>query len=81
MFLYCAAEVPTELKISDEAEELEIGKLTKVGFLNAKHWSCLQCFRKEQIKGNPSLEQRDLEAQKRHRYYSNEFFRVILMNT
>lgn len=45
MFLYCAAEVPTELKISDEAQELEIGKLTKVGFLNTKHCSCLQCFR------------------------------------
>lgn len=46
MFLYCAAEVPAELKISDEAEELEIGKLTKVGFLNAKHRSRLRCFRR-----------------------------------
>lgn len=45
MFLYCAAEVPAELKISDEAEELEIGKLTKVGFLNARHRSRLRCFR------------------------------------
>lgn len=29
--LLCSVEVPTELRISDMVEELEIGKITKVG--------------------------------------------------
>ncbi|CAG08893.1 unnamed protein product [Tetraodon nigroviridis] len=36
---------PTELKISDKAEELEIGKLTKVGVFNAKCCFYLRNFR------------------------------------
>lgn len=44
-FLSSSAETPTELKISDKAEELEIGKLTKVGVFNAKCCSYLRNFR------------------------------------
>lgn len=55
-----------EASITDKAEELEIGKPTKVGFCffftlffspNAK-----QFFLLRQIKGNPSLEPRCLEG-------------------
>lgn len=35
-FLSSSAETPTEVLISDKAEELEIGKLTKVGVFIAK---------------------------------------------
>lgn len=44
-FLSSFAETPTELKISDKAEELEIGKPTKVGVFNAKHCYYLLNFR------------------------------------
>lgn len=45
IFLSSSAETPTELRISDKAEELEIGKLTKVGIFNAKRFSYLHNFR------------------------------------
>lgn len=44
-FVSSSAETPTELKISDKAEELEIGKLTKVGVFSAKCCSYLRNFR------------------------------------
>lgn len=44
-FFSSSAETPTELKISDKAKELEIGKLTKVGVFNAKCCSYLRNFR------------------------------------
>lgn len=43
-FLSSSAEAPTELRI-EKAEELEIGKLTKVGVFNAKCCSYLRNFR------------------------------------
>lgn len=32
-FWFCVSEMPASLEISDKADELEIGRLTEVGFL------------------------------------------------
>lgn len=54
-----SAETPTELTISDKAEELEIGKLTKVGVFNAIHRAHLLNFETSQTsRENPWVPRR-----------------------
>lgn len=55
--------MPTDLQISDKAEDLEIGKLTKVGFfIMLKIASTYIILDSKTSRGNPSLELRYLEA-------------------
>lgn len=51
-----------EVSITDKAEELEIGKPTKVGFFFFFSPNAKQFFLLLQIKGNPSLDPRCLEG-------------------
>lgn len=73
-----------EVSITDKAEELEIGKPTKVGvFLVFFFFSKCQTifFYSYKSREIPHLCRGVLKARRRHRYYSNEFSQVILMNT
>lgn len=74
-----------EVSITDKAEELEIGKPTKVGFFFFFTLFFLQMpnyfFYSYKSREIPHLSRGVLKARRRHRYYSNEFSQVILMNT
>lgn len=88
LLFFCTAEAPTELSITNKAEDLEIGKPTKVWlffffFFYFSKWQTVSISPPAATNQGKSLHlSRGIsKARWRHRYYSNEFSQVILMNT
>lgn len=84
-FFVFIAEAPTHLSVTDMAEDLEIGKPTKVGLFFCFFPQLPNIFSSPAGATNqgeiPHSSRGISKVLWRHRYYSNEFSQVILMNT